>query len=75
MWVCHCGKHCTTVDTPGGDFPTEEVPCPGDPEERYSLGIYAGKWCDRCWRECSGYRDEPASAFDPLDAGESYDAD
>ena len=41
-------------------------------EERYSLGIYAGRYCDSCWRS-SGYRDEPASAFDVDDAGESYD--
>jgi len=41
-------------------------------EERYSLGIYAGRYCsDACWAR-SGYRDEPASAFDPADAGESY---
>lgn len=43
-----------------------------DLEERYSLGIYAGRYCsDKCWRD-SGYRDEPASAFDPSDAGETY---
>ncbi len=41
-------------------------------EVRYSLGIYAGKYCDECWKD-SGYRDEPASAFDPLDAGESLE--
>lgn len=41
-------------------------------KERYSLGIYAGKWCDKCWKT-SGYRDEPASAFNPMDAGEPYD--
>ncbi len=41
-------------------------------EERYSLGIYAGRYCDKCWKE-SGYRDEPASAFDPMDAGENYE--
>lgn len=42
-----------------------------DIEERYSLGCYAGRWCDPHWKT-SGYRDEPASAFDPLDAGEEY---
>lgn len=52
----------------------EDTPCNGDPEERYSLGIYAGRWCNRHWKT-SGYRDEPASAFDPLDAGERYDDD
>ncbi len=40
-------------------------------EVRYSLGIYAGRYCPRCWRD-SGYRDEPASAFDPADAGETW---
>lgn len=43
-------------------------------EERYSLGIYAGRYCDQCWKE-SGYRDEPASGFDPMDAGEAYESD
>lgn len=43
-------------------------------EVRYSLGIYAGRMCDSCWRT-SGYRDEPASAFDPDDAGESYEGE
>ena len=43
----------------------------GESEDRYSLGIYAGHYCDRHWAE-SGYRDEPAGAFDPDDAGETY---
>jgi len=43
-------------------------------EDRYSLGIYAGHLCGPCWKK-SGYRDEPASAFDPMDAGESYEPD
>lgn len=41
-------------------------------EVRYSLGIYAGRYCNEHWKT-SGYRDEPASAFDPMDAGETYD--
>lgn len=41
-------------------------------DEYHSLGIYAGRYCsDHCWSQ-SGYRDEPASAFDPADCGESY---
>lgn len=48
--------------------------CPRDAEERFSLGIYAGKYCDKCWKQ-SGYRDEPASGFDPMDAGEVYEPD
>jgi hypothetical protein len=40
--------------------------------ERFSLGIYAGVWCDQCWEE-SGYRKEGREGFDPLDAGEAYD--
>jgi hypothetical protein len=39
--------------------------------ERQSFGIYAGKWCDKHWKS-SGYKDEPASAFDPAYAGETY---
>lgn len=40
--------------------------------ERYSLGIYAGKWCDKHWAE-SGYRKEGRGGFDPADAGEHYE--
>lgn len=40
--------------------------------ERYSLGIYAGRWCDKHWAT-SGYRKEGASGFDPADCGEAYD--
>lgn len=43
-------------------------------QDRYSLGLYAGHMCDGCWKT-SGYRNEPASAFDPSYAGESYDDD
>lgn len=43
-------------------------------EDRYSLGLYAMHACGACWRR-SGYLDEAASSFDPLDAGESYDGD
>lgn len=49
----------------------EDTPCGGDAYEQYSLGIYAGRYCDTHWKT-SGYRDEPASAFDPADAGETY---
>lgn len=40
-------------------------------EDRYSFGIYAGKYCDICWPK-SGYRDatDPEAKFDPADAGE-----
>lgn len=43
-------------------------------EERYSLGIYAGRYCAACWLE-SGYRQEGPQGFDPLDAGEHYGED
>jgi len=42
--------------------------------ERYSLGIYAGKWCEPHW-DTSGYRKEGREGFDPADAGESYEED
>lgn len=41
---------------------------------RYSLGIYAGRYCDDCWVS-SGYRDEGPEGFDPMDAGETYEAE
>jgi hypothetical protein len=45
-----------------------------DGEPRYSLGIYAGRYCDPCW-ETSGYRKEGRDGFHPDDAGESYEED
>jgi len=38
--------------------------------ERFSMGIYAGMYCDACWREDGRNHDR---AFDPDDAGESYE--
>lgn len=52
----------------------DDEPCNGDASEQYSLGIYAGRWCEKHWKT-SGYRDEPASAFDPADCGETYGED
>jgi len=46
--------------------------CRKDGEERFSMGIYAGRYCDKHWKE-SGYRDVPASAFDPAYAGETLE--
>ena len=43
-------------------------------EERYSLGIYAGKMCDAAWDK-SGYRKEGPEGFDPDYAGERYEDD
>lgn len=40
--------------------------------ERFSLGIFAGYWCDECWPK-AGYRMEGPEGFDPMDAGESYE--
>lgn len=43
-------------------------------DEQYSFGIYAGRYCDDCWRN-SGFRDaaDPTARFDPLDAGETFE--
>ena len=38
-------------------------------QARYSMGIYAGMYCEKCWEE-SGY--DPDARFDPMDAGEHY---
>lgn len=38
---------------------------------RYSLGIYAGRYCDPHWEETS-YRKEGREGFDPAYAGETY---
>jgi hypothetical protein len=40
-------------------------------DERYSMGIYAGRMCDAAWAR-SGYVDAGPSAFDPDYAGEHY---
>lgn len=39
---------------------------------RYSMGIYAGTYCDDCWAEDGRNHDR---SFDPLDAGEHYEAE
>lgn len=62
-WACH---HCSDLDEYGN--PTKPVKFA---DERYSLGIYAGKYCDECWDK-SGYRKEGIEGFDPNYAGESY---
>lgn len=38
--------------------------------ERFSMGIYAGMYCAACWAEDGRNHDR---AFDPDDAGESYE--
>ncbi len=38
--------------------------------ERFSMGIYAGMYCDACWKEDGRNHDRK---FDPMDAGEHYD--
>ncbi|MDE3097559.1 MAG: hypothetical protein KGK07_16355 [Chloroflexota bacterium] len=45
-------------------------------EERTSFGVYAGRWCDACWKT-SGYRDavDDSARFDSLDAGETLDCE
>jgi len=48
--------------------------CSGETYARYSLGIYAGRWCEKHW-EASGYRKEGQEGFDAADAGESYEPD
>jgi hypothetical protein len=62
-------------------LPYEEWRCSGcgltnaerdDVDERYSLGLYAGRYHDDCWKR-SGFRDEGPEGFDPADAGESYE--
>lgn len=48
--------------------------CGKEGVERYSLGIYAGLFCDVCWN-VAGYRKEGPEGFDPLYAGETYKDD
>ncbi len=44
----------------------------GPIEERFSLGITAGTYHQKCWDD-SGYRKEGREGFDPMDAGEAYE--
>jgi hypothetical protein len=47
----------------------------GQVYERYSFGVYAGRFCDGC---CSGYRDRcglDGLQGDPRDLDEPYDPD
>lgn len=43
-------------------------------DEQYSMGCYAGRYCETCWPK-SGYRDaiDPDVRFNPADAGESLE--
>jgi len=40
-------------------------------DERYSFGVYAGRYCESCWSD-SGYRDatDPEAKWSPADCGE-----
>lgn len=38
--------------------------------ERFSMGIYAGMYCAKCWAEDGRNHNRD---FDPMDAGESYE--
>jgi hypothetical protein len=38
-------------------------------DERYSMAIYAGMYCDACWSEDGRNHSRD---FDPMDAGEHY---
>lgn len=40
--------------------------------ERFSMGIYAGMYCDACWEVDGRNHDR---SFDPMDAGEHYNED
>lgn len=61
-YVCRC-QHCESHPR-GPEFA----------DDRYSLGIYAGRMCDVAWK-ASGFRDEGPDGFDAADAGERYEAD
>ena len=42
--------------------------------ERFSLGAYYSRLCDRCW-DAATVRKEGTEGFHPLDAGESLEAE
>lgn len=50
--------------------------CIEEGEERYSMGLTAGYWCDRHYNSPEyPYRKPPDDAYDWFDAGEYYDDD
>jgi hypothetical protein len=59
-YVCHC-SYC-------------EEHGPAFAEDRYSMGVYAGRFCDEGWK-LSGYRDVGPEEFDPAYAGERMEND
>ena len=44
-------------------------------QERYSLGYYAGMYCDACWKVHGLNHDDDGATFDPADAGERAEPD
>jgi hypothetical protein len=40
--------------------------------DRYSMGVYAGRYCEPCWEQDGRNHDRP---FDPMDAGEAFGED
>ena len=70
--------HCSLHEEPGADHACDHwrrdrwtCHCDEPGQMRYSLGIYAGVYCDACW-EHAGYRKEGPRGFNHLDAGEYY---
>lgn len=57
-------QHCLYERLTDGNPPNE---C----EERDSMGVYAGRYCDSCW-DRSGYIKGGYDEFDPSYAGEAY---
>jgi len=49
--------------------------CHLEAEERLSLGIYAGRYCDFHYETAFPLRKEGKAGYDFLDAGEAYDED
>ena len=46
--------------------------CGKEANTQYSLGLYAGLYCEECWKDAP-YRKDGAEGFDPTYAGERYD--
>lgn len=59
---------------PEHSFSCAKNGCDKEGYVRYSLGIYAGRYCDEHWAE-SGYRKERREGFSEQDAGERYEED
>jgi len=71
--LCSCGDAFELYE----DTIINKIPicnCGREARERYSLGIFAGLFCNECWSS-SGFRNTGPEGFSSSDAGEEYESE